>query len=331
MSATRAGLALVATALSLGVAWVDEPAVVPSADRTCGVALGLFASDPGWDYGPMLEEIADHGATGVLLSVPWVQSGLTASTLGPRPGHSPSAETLARTLDQAAAHGLAVSLMPVVRLETRAPGVWRGALQPADRAAWFDAYGGLLLAHAEVAEAHGVARLVVGSELSSLEDDPRWPALIAATRARTAARLTWSANWDRFEQVPFWGDLDEVGVSAWFELGGRPEAAWAAAADRLEAVSAATGKPVLLTEVGFPARASAAVRPWDHAGPAAPRPALQARLFDAFFDHAAAWPVASGAFVWNWFGHGGTLDSGYSPRGRPAAAVMKRHYRRWCG
>lgn len=335
MSAQRAAAALVVGAVAVtggALGGAGPPAAPPRADRTCGVALGLFASDPAWDYGPMLSEIATHGATDVMLSVPWVQDAVTSSDLGPRPGRSPDAATVARTLAQAHQLGLRVSLMPVVRLEERAEGRWRGALQPDDRDAWFAAYTAHMTTHADLAQAAGVHRLVVGSELSSLEGDAaRWRALVTQLRARTDATLTWSANWDRFEQVSFWDALDEVGVSAWFEVGDGSQARWDGPQARLRAIAAATGKPVLLTEVGYPARASAAARPWDHAGPATPDPRLQAALLDRFFVAFADQPAVSGAFVWNWFGHGGALDAGYSPRGRPAAAVMKRHYARWCG
>lgn len=320
-------MALLAGAAVLGVVWVDGPPPPPG-PRFCGVALGLFASDPDWDYEGLLGEIAEHGATDVLLSVPWVQEDIHASTLGPRPGQSPSGDTLVRTIRQAQAHGLAVSLMPVVRLVHREPGAWRGALEPQDRDAWFAAYEALLLDHARVTEAEGAVRLVVGSELSSLEgDESRWRRLLARVRQQTDATLTWSANWDRFEAVPFWDALDEVGVSAWFP----PAEGWEAPRQRLAAVQEQTGKPLLFTEVGYPARDAAAVRPWDHAGRAASNPPLQARLFSSFFDEFHADPALRGLFVWNWFGVGGTVDAGYSPRGRPAAGVIKHRFQRWCG
>lgn len=250
MSAQRAGLLLITGVLALGAASVDGP-TPPVDPRTCGVALGLFASDPNFDYGPMLAEIASHGATDVLLSVHWVQDTVHSSHLGPQPGLSPSDATLQRSLGQAQDLGLRVSLMPVVHVQQRGPRAWRGTLQPEDRAAWFADYETLLLRQAEIAATFHVERLVVGSELSSLEaDEARWRPLIAAVRARTDSRLSWSANWDRFEQLPFWDALDEVGVSAWFELGEDPEASWDAPAARLRAIGQKTGKPVFLTEIG---------------------------------------------------------------------------------
>lgn len=309
-----------------------DPAVNPPVGRRCGVGLGLFASTPDYDYAPLLAEIVAHGATDVLLSVPWVQLDRTSSHLAPQPGQSPSGSTLVQTLTQAHELGLTVSLMPVVRLERRSQGEWRGALEPRDPEAWFAAYGGLLLEHAALAEQHGAARLVVGSELSSLEgQSERWRALIGEVRERFSGTLTWSANWDRFEQVAFWDALDEVGVSAWFELGADPERGWDEPIRRLRTIAETTGKPVVLTEVGYPARATAALRPWDHSGPATVDVALQATLFALFFRRFHHETPVRSVFVWNWFGHGGRADAGYSPRGRPAAREVKRAYSGWCG
>jgi len=324
------GLGLV---VGVGLWWNSRSSVVeaPPPERRCGVALGLFASDPAYDYGPLLDEVVDHGATDVLLSVPWVQASVHSDHLAPQDGQSPSNITLERTLEQARARGLAVSLMPVVRLDARAPGVWRGALDPADRDAWFSAYAELMHDHAILAQRHGAVRLVLGSELSSLEPEvDRWTALVSRVRAHFDGRLTWSANWDRFDHLPFWDHLDEVGVSAWFEVGDHPAAGWDAPIARMRAVSEHTGKPVVLTEVGYPARATAAHRPWDHSGPATPHVRIQAQLFEVFFERFRSVAEVHAVFVWNWFGHGGHADAGYSPRGRPAAQVLKRAYTQWC-
>ena len=335
---SRALTAVLPVAVAVGVGVVvtsGRPDVASDpvpAERRCGVALGLFASEPDYDYALLLDEVADVGATDVLLSVPWVQADVTSSHLAPMAGQSPSDATLERTIAQARDRGLAVGLMPVVRLEQTADGVWRGALQPADRGAWFAAYGDLLRAHAELADRAGVDRLVVASELSSLEaDTERWRPLIADVRQRFGGTLTWSANWDRFEAVELWDALDEVGVSAWFELGDDPETGWSRPKARLRAMAEAVGKPIVLTEVGYPARSTAALRPWDHTGPAQVDVDLQAELFELFVREVHAEPAIHTIYVWNWFGLGGHADAGYSPRGRPAAGVLKRAYTRWCG
>jgi hypothetical protein len=50
-----------------------------------GVALGLFAEDPGWSYRSLLDEIAALGADHVELVVAWYQKDVAATVIGEHP------------------------------------------------------------------------------------------------------------------------------------------------------------------------------------------------------------------------------------------------------
>jgi hypothetical protein len=293
----------------------------PPGDAVDGVALGLFASDPLYDYGEMVDEIAELGAGAVLVVVPIDLADSRASV----PVLSVPPPTLHRTLRQARAAGLSVSVMPVIDLQSRSgPGDWRGRLAPDDPERFWAGYGAALDRVAVAAEAGGAARLVVGSELSSLEaEEARWRALIGAVRGRFGGTLTYSANWDHHAAVPFWDALDEVGVTAYQPVDGDPGAAWTEAL--AAAKRTAAGRPLVITEWGYPALASAGRRPWDETTGAAPDAALQADLFGAAVDAlGCAAPAAS--FAWNWFGRPADPESPFSPRGRPAADVLRSHF-----
>ncbi len=307
-------------------------------DRPRGFSLGLFASDPAWDYGGLLAEIAARGATDVLLVPAWYQDDARASHIAPEPGRSPADATVRRTLRQAREVGLRTALMPIVRLRSEGPGRWRGSIAPeAGVEAWFSDYGRFALGMAGLAEEGGAARFVVGSELVSLEAaEGPWRRLIGETRTRFGGRLLYSANWDHADALPFADALDEIGVNAYFPLATddrRPapaalREAWRAPRRALTALKRRHGKPLVVTEVGYPARRGAARAPWQ-IDPAAPLDAaLQADLLDAACEALSDPAVADGLFVWNWFGYGGPSDGGYSPRGKPAAARVERWLRR---
>jgi hypothetical protein len=325
-----------------------------------GVALGLFASDPDWDYGPMLRELAARDATDVLIVVQLSQddrfaSELTLASTGST--HAPTERTLVRTLRQARALGLRVGLMPIVHLRRREAHEWRGMLAPADGLdAWMRSYRAALLPLVEHAEAAGVTRFVIGSELSSLEPfDDAWRALARDVRARFSGRLVYSTNWDRLHgdatlpPVAFWDAVDEIGLTAYFPLADTDDApseaalvdAWRAPHDAIAALSRRTGKPVVLTEVGYPSRRGALRSPWDGGPRSASDPAgaradavrvdleQQRRGFAAFCDVFAASDAIEGFYAWNWFGVGGARDDGFSLRGKPAAAELERCFSRW--
>ncbi len=48
--------------------------------------------------------------------------------------------------------------------------------------------------------------------------DARWRRLISEVRERYTGRLTYAANFDQYELVTFWDDLDVIGVNAYFPL-----------------------------------------------------------------------------------------------------------------
>jgi hypothetical protein len=303
-----------------------------------GVALGLFASDPEWDYGPLVDEIRARGATDVLVVVNAYQSNRFASDIAPRPGHSPSDTTVARTLAQVQSAGMRAALMPVVRLQTRGPHDWRGVIAPADGLdAWFESYRRFVLPLAHIAEHAGAQRFVVGSELGSLERyEGRWRTLISEAREHFSRTLTYSVNWDRSHAVEFWDALDEVGLTAYFPLAndGEPPSAealshaWQTPRAEIDALARRVGKPVLITEVGYASQRGAAGHPWDDTSVAAVDLRLQQHLYRGFCDAFAETPSVSGYYVWNWFGFGGPRDAGFTPRGKPAANELAKCFAR---
>ncbi|HEX9105502.1 MAG TPA: hypothetical protein VF997_24995, partial [Polyangia bacterium] len=215
--ARYAGVLLVAL-VAIGLAARPRRAAPRAPDGVQrGVALGLFATDPEWDYGGMLHEIRALGATDVEIVVQWVQPSLEAPAIAPRAGASPSLQTLHRTLAQARREGLRVLVFPIVRLDSARADEWRGRIRyidPARADAWWASYGAFVRQMARVARDEGVERMSVGSELLALEADrPRWQALVADVRQAYPGRLVYSANWDHFDGVSFWDLVDEMGVT----------------------------------------------------------------------------------------------------------------------
>lgn len=335
----------VLTALLL-VLPVAAQAQAPSA----GIGLGLFASDPQWDYGPLVDEIADLGATDVLLVVPWYQHDIRSTVIQPRVGYSPTLPTVLRTLVQVQEQGMRATLMPIVLIEhTENPKQWRGVIDAQHRGGpaverWFRAYSDFLLAHAVLAQRAGAARMVVGSELLSMEGERElWLELIGKVRSVFGGSLLYSANWDHFRKVTFWDALDEIGVNGYFRLaedGARPGfddivAAWEEPLADLADLSAEVGLPLVITEIGYASKVTAAAKAWCVCPNESLDQELQATLIEAFLevvDRGSRGPEEpmpfDGFFLWNWFGFGGADDGGFTPRGKPAEDVLRRWFAR---
>jgi hypothetical protein len=233
----------------------------------------------------------------------------------------------------ARARGFSVSLLPIVTT----PGWdWRGTYDPADPGAWFTTYGAWIKGLALLSRQRGYTELVVGTELSRIfRQEARWKALLAEVRPLFPGPLVLTVNWDDLEHG-FWEDADAVGVSAYAPLTGSadpavpdPELRAGAARfrDAVLDVAARAGRPVHLTEFGFPAVPTAAVTPWEwyFAGPG--DSGLQARCFAAFTEAWRGQPALARANAWITSGPAAPpAAAAFDVIGRPAELVLKAFF-----
>jgi hypothetical protein len=173
--------------LGIDVYWVantkDSAAVIRAkARRIINFAIGL-------------------GANSISLSFPFYTYGITSDTLYGNRTTTPSPAHIAIFLSEAAESHIRVTLRPLLNedaLVAQNSQAWRGSIEPANPAAWFRSYRGFLVPYAEVAAAGHAATFVIGTELESLEGDPRWPALIGAVRSVYPGQLLYDENFDEF-------------------------------------------------------------------------------------------------------------------------------------
>jgi hypothetical protein len=243
-------------------------------------------------------------------------------------------------MDQAHEQGLRVLLVPHLWVES---GEWRALIDPGSEAGWerwAAAYRRFLLYWAEVAERGSAEMLSVGVELRSWVTTARAPsfaAIIAEARAHYSGLLTYSANWDDVEHTVVLGDLDVIGINAFFPLTSKPGASYfdlalggqRIAAD-LGALAAEWGKPVLLTELGYTTRVDPALRPWEWPdGMTAVRidQQAQALAYRALLAPLLDERWCAGWFVWRTYADPDDVSQeaewGFSPRGKLAELAIR--------
>ena len=203
---------------------------------------------------------------------------------------------------------------------------------------WFDDYRRWMLHFARLAEVHRFDALVIGNELAGLTGHERaWRSLIAQVRRVYHGPLTYAAHWEReLERISFWDDLDWIGINFYFPLaaeGAEPAADSPQidrAAETIAGVRDRYAKPVLFTEVGFPALATAAARPWEE-NTSAVDAELQARCYAVWLERFARQPGVEGMFWWKWpsHGRGGPFDFSHSPLGKPSMGVLRDWFGRF--
>lgn len=222
------------------------------------------------------------------------------------PEHPP--DWLLRPIREAHARGQKVMIKPHLAY-WGSPFAWRGAIRfddPAAEARFFATYEAWVVALARITrEADAFA---VGTELdATLGDGRAWRGVIRSVREVHPGHLTYAANWDRFEAVPFWDAVDAIGVQAYFPVAEEGAEVSAAALDtawdgwlaRIRAVSERHGRPVVFTELGYDSSGSAAHAPWATGGGA--DEALQQACLDAALRAIDREPTVVGAFLWKWF------------------------------
>jgi hypothetical protein len=326
---------LISAALPGGCVALGEGSPVPGVSAAGrfhqGMVFGLFSRrEPGF-IRANLSEIHGLGANAVSISIPWITPDVRSAEIFRRKDITPTDEALRQTIREAHRLGMSVFLMPLVFVDQMGEGEWRGTIQPPDWEDWFDVYGDILLHYARLAREENVAFLSVGSELCSTEGRREdWEGLIARVRRVYPGALTYSANWDHREPVSFAGALDYVGMNTYFELSRDPDAgqeelvrAWSPILEEIRAWRESLGKPLILTEVGYPSRRGSASNPWDYTAEGSPDPEAQARAYRAFLKAWTGFPALAGVYFYIWWGEGGPDHRGYTPRGKPAEEVLR--------
>jgi hypothetical protein len=251
--------------------------------------------------------------------------------------------TLAR---QIAPYGMKLILKPQLWVGR---GAWTADIAMPDEASWQqweNSYRTYILHYARLAQEVQAALLVVATELGNpVRQRPAfWRSLIADIRTYYQGPLTYAANWHAdFAHVPFWDTLDYIGVQAYFPLSTETDPSlellkkgWQPHADSVRVLHERTGKPVLLTEIGYRSVSYAAAEPWrwpsrEETGTIPPDYALQARLYQAFFEQVWPEPWLAGMIVWKWHAGGrmgdGRLNLNFTPQGKPAEQVIARWFK----
>ncbi|MEQ9461136.1 MAG: glycoside hydrolase TIM-barrel-like domain-containing protein [Phycisphaeraceae bacterium] len=311
---------LVAVVLVVGVMLSGWGAVADElegagAERVRGMTVSCFRNGRGeWDgpeMGPTLTDLQGLGVNAVATH-PYARIGGDGSV-----GYRVVADDPMVLVPAALAkrRGMALMLKPHLAY-WRSPFAWRGEITFNDEASWarfFEAYRVFILHQAELAERGGVTLFVVGTELQgTVHREASWRALIAEVRGVYSGRLTYAANWDVYEEVPFWDALDVIGVQAYFPLSNaeRPRDAelrssWGRVMERLRLHSAEQERPVLFTELGYAPSVNAAREPWldEPRGEIVPEgEELKRRCLRIALEVTGeAGPWFEGVYLWKWF------------------------------
>lgn len=238
------------------------------------------------------------------------------------------------------AAGIRSMLKPQIWLRD---GSFTGHIKMESQAQWlaFEAqYRTFILKYAKLAAQENIPIFCIGTELKDfVKARPAfWVALIAEIRSFYTGKLTYAANWDEYEQTPFWGQLDFIGIDAYFPL--LPDkdpteaqllAAWAPHFSNIKNMALACNKKVLFTEYGYRSVAYVGAKPWVIDKNKMPvNLEAQSRAIRAIVHTFWGEDWFLGGFIWKWFMDlervGGDKNNRYTPQNKPGAKALKAAY-----
>lgn len=314
-----------------------------------GITLGPIESSlqPGRGYGTeaSARAMADArrlGATWVSLTVfgrVWDLQG-TGVSLDFEAPYAANRRAVARAVEQAHREGLRVLLVPHLWVES---GQWRGELDPGGGEGWetwAKSYRRYLLEWASLAQEAHVDMLAAGVELRTwvtTSHAPSFSRLLADVRGVYGGLLTYAANWDDVEETVILGELDVIGINAFYPLTEKENAGLAdlkegaaRAAERVARLAERWDRPVMFSEFGYTTRPDPALRPWEW--PDSMRgvrvdEAAQALAYRALLGAMVDCPGFAGIFLWRLYADPADLSQeaewGFSPRGKKAELVLR--------
>jgi hypothetical protein len=209
----------------------------------------------------------------------------------------------------------------------------------ADWKVWENCYSNYIFHFAHLADSLQLEMFCIGTELKlTIQNRPKyWNSLIDSIKTFYEGELIYAANWDDYQEVPFWKKLDYIGIDAYFPLSNSTTPtvedlckAWKIKKVEIEVFQKLINKPIIFTEIGYKSVDKCASEPWN---PTAKNINLDAQQnsMEAFFKSFKNTPWFDGCFIWKWYpenkNSGGIKDDDYTPQNKPAVDVIRKYFK----
>jgi len=250
-----------------------------------------------------------------------------------------SVEGVRTNIKQAHQAGLKVMIKPQVWMSRSWVGDFDLATED-DWKIWETDYKKYIMHFVKLAAEENAEMICIGTEYrNAAKKRPEfWIKLIKEIRTQYKGNLTYCANWDDYEQVTFWKELDFVGMSGYFPLSEAKnptvdelQKSWKPIKDKLKKYSNRMGKPILFTEYGYRSMEQPAWRSWEKENqPVVTNHDGQAIAYEALFKTFWQENWFAGGFAWKWYPSFRRMDpsnnNDWTPQNKKAQEVMKAFY-----
>ena len=319
---------------------IEQDGELPSSDWEVMNGLTLVAPPRPFEVNPM-PRIKTVGADWIAvvpygftpMGDPEVHFNSSRQWWGERP------KGIRETIKLAKAAGLRVMLKPQVWSHSW----WTGDYHfetSTEWERWEQSYTDYILHFATMADSLDVELFCVGTEFkNSVKLRPQyWSSLIKRVRNIYSGPLTYAANWDNYQQIPFWYHLDIVGINAYFPLlqEKTPSVqaickAWKPHIKEIRDFYGKVSKPIAFTEYGYLSVDGCTYNTWEleaNINQLAINEEAQANALNALHQMWRKEKYWIGGFLWKWFpnmrGHEGYPDKDYTPQGKMGEKTLAK-------
>jgi len=219
---------------------------------------------------------------------------------------------------------------------------WTGDYNLSTEAQWLQwekDFKRYIINHAKKADSLQAELFCIGTEyrIPARERPEFWRSLISDVRKVYDGKLTYASNWDNYENISWWDELDFIGVDAYFPLieGDHPsiteiKEGWNPVKRNLKSFSQKWGKPILFTEFGFQSVNGAAGKHWEvEKSMESVNLQLQADAYEATFQAFEDEDWWAGGFFWKWHfmrRKSNRYQMEWTPQDKPAEQVIAKWY-----
>ncbi len=289
-----------------------------------------------------LGNLKQTNATWISILVTGYQDTIASTSISYTGASTPTDASLETIIQKAHDLGLKVMLKPHVDLAND-PAHYRGEIGPAftaaDWTAWFASYRTFVLHYAALAAGTRCEMFCVGCELGTTAvHADEWRSIVTEVRAAYSGPLTYADN--QVESNPaavaWWDAVDYIGQDAYPTLTQNVNptvddlvTGWAPFRQKLQQLAQKWGKSLILTEIGARSVAGGAQNPWDWQRQGPVDLTVQSNFYEAALRSVSGQSWMAGMYWWQWSpdpADGGTSDTGYTPHGKPAEAVLRSWY-----
>lgn len=205
---------------------------------------------------------------------------------------------------------------------------------------WEEQYTTFILEFAKLSEEMSVELLCIGTELKQTTASRAafWKQLIPQIREVYSGKLTYAANWDNYQAVSFWNQLDYIGIDAYFPLTDNEQPTSQELMNSckqlnrsLRKYSESIERPILFTEYGFRSAKGGAGNHWELTQNSDVDLKIQDQAYEALMSSFWDEDWFAGGFLWKWHFHnaaGGLSNNDFTPQNKPVEATIKKWYER---